>query len=216
MYTPQVVAEKLYIADKLKVPFESLSQSYVRAETLLATQNTIAFVIQAGQKTTFLPTERPIKLNDEFVITHVFIGLKKVAAASPTNTEQIVAKVLTYENPVVFDGGGGDANVGGIYNGSLSITIDRVQFLPAIPVRSFRRVPQQQQNAVITDVYPANIDEFPNGLYGFYPIEPVKVDGRQTLNIQIDLGDAVDMDVASESNYAVLELRGYLVTNAKS
>lgn len=215
-YLPTVVAEKQYLAAKLNVDYSSLSQSYVRSETLLETQNTISFVIQAGKKQAFLPTERPIALNDEFVITHIFIGLKKIAAAAPTNLQQITARVLTYENPVVFDGAGGDANIPGFYNGSLSFTIDRVEFLPAIPVRAFRRVPTQQQQAEIAGVFPGSIDEFSNGLYGFYPIEPVKVDGRQTINIEIDLGDAVDLDEANESNYAVLELRGYLITNAKS
>ncbi len=216
MYLPTVVAEKQYLASKLGVPYESLSQSYVRSETLLVTQNTISFVIQAGKKTTFLPTERPIALNDEFVITHIFIGLKKIVAAAPTNTQQIIAPVLTYENPVVFDGGTGDDNIPGFYNGSLSFTIDRIQFLPAIPVRAFRRVPQTQQTTIDAGVYPGSIDEFPNGLYGFYPVEPVKVDGRQTIDIEIDLGDALALAVANESNYAVLELRGYLITNAKN
>lgn len=216
MYKPQVVAEKEYIAAALDIDYKSLSQAYLRAETLLVTQNSISFIVQRGQTQTPLVTERLLNLNDKFVITHVFIGLKKITTASPTEAEQAAASVYTYENPFIFDGVAGDQNVKGIYNGSFSMTIDRTQFLPQIPVRSFRRVPQTQQHAAITDVLPAEIDEYANGLYGFYPIEPVVIDGRQTLDLTIDLGATLDTQEGTENNYAVLEFRGYLVTNAKN
>jgi hypothetical protein len=53
-------------------------------------------------------------------------------------------------------------------------------------------------------------------LYGFYQTEPVKITGRQTLDISIDLGASVIMDDSSATYYAVLELRGYLLVNVKS
>ena len=54
-----------------------------------------------------------------------------------------------------------------------------------------------------------------NGLFGFYPCEPIILDGRQTIDMAIELGESVDFDDASITNYAVVRLRGYLVTNAK-
>jgi hypothetical protein len=42
------------------------------------------------------------------------------------------------------------------------------------------------------------------------------VDGRQTLDLLLDLGSAVTINAALQSAWAVLEFRGYLVVNAKS
>jgi hypothetical protein len=98
-----------------------------------------------------------------------------------------------------------------VFNSSFSFTIDRKEYLPAFPTRSFLRVPQTQETA-------ANLlkDGYENGLYGFYPSEPTLVDGRQTLDLLLDLGSAVTINAASQSAWAVLEFRGYLVVNAKS
>ena len=60
------------------------------------------------------------------------------------------------------------------------------------------------------------VNGFESGLYGFFQTEPVKITGRQTLDISIDLGASVIMDDSSATYYAVLELRGYLLVNVKS
>ena len=57
---------------------------------------------------------------------------------------------------------------------------------------------------------------YDNGLYGFYPSEPTLIDGRQTLDLIADLGAAVTISAAAQTTLAVLEVRGYLVVNAKS
>jgi hypothetical protein len=98
-----------------------------------------------------------------------------------------------------------------VFNSSFSFTIDRKEYLPAFPTRSFLRVPQTQETGA------NNLqDGYENGLYGFYPSEPTLVDGRQTLDLLLDLGSAVTINAAAQSAWAVLEFRGYLVVNAKS
>ena len=98
------------------------------------------------------------------------------------------------------------------------MTINRKDFIPAMPMRSFLRVPDVQttSNADYTSSAIKQTNGFPNGLYSFYPTEVVLIDGRQTLDIQINLGASVSFDDSSNSIYAVLEFRGYLVVNAKS
>jgi hypothetical protein len=44
----------------------------------------------------------------------------------------------------------------------------------------------------------------------------VKITGRQTIDISVDLGASVDFTTSAVTNYAVLELRGFLVVNAKN
>jgi hypothetical protein len=98
------------------------------------------------------------------------------------------------------------------------MTIDRKQFLPAFPTRSFLRVPgtQTAANAWFSASAQKLTNEYSNGLYAFYPSEPTVVDGRQTIDISLDLGNASAIDDTGYSVYGVLEFRGYLVVNSKS
>ena len=203
-----IVSEKRFISERIGVPYENLSQSYLRSETVLGTQSVIDFVLQTNKKQGSLVTERLLDLNDEFVITHFTVGLKAIGSATPTDEEQLVATVLTYENETAFAGTNG-ANVAAIYNSDLSWTIDRKEFVPQFPVRAFRRVPTTQEGT-------GTIDGFDNGLYAFYPSEPTKIDGRQTIDLAINLGSSTTFADASKSYYAVFEARGYLIVNAKS
>ena len=212
-----IVSEKRFISERIGVPYENLSQSYLRAETVLGTQSVIDFVLQTNKKQGSLVTERLLDLNDEFVITHFTVGLKRIASDTPTDTQQLVAPVLTYENETAFAGTNG-GNVAAIYNSDLSWTIDRKEFVPQFPVRAFRRVPTTQQaaNAGYTSSGVNTLDGFDNGLFAFYPSEPTKIDGRQTIDLAINLGSSVTFADASNSYYAVFEARGYLIVNAKS
>lgn len=211
-----IVSEKRFISDRIGVPYENLSQSYLRSETLLTTQAVINFTLQTNKKNNAIVTERLLDLNDEFVITHFAVSLKRIASGTPTDTEHLTSQLLTYENPIAFAGTNGQ-NVGAIYNSDLSFTIDRKEFVPQFPVRAFRRVPTTQEtaNAVATGVAPS-LDAFDNGLYGFYPSEPTKVDGRQTIDLNINLGSSTSFADASNQYFAVFEARGYLIVNAKS
>ena len=212
-----IVKEKQYISNVLQVPFENLSQSYLQKGIALGTQSVINFPVQTSQVASPLVTDNLLNLNDEFVVTHYTVFLRSVASDTPTNTALLNALPITYCDLNVFTGTNA-ANVGAIYNGTLTFTIDRKDFIPAWPVRSFYRVPTTQTaaNAYFTASAIKTVNGFDNGLYGFYQTEPVKITGRQTLDISIDLGASVIMDDSSFTYYAVLELRGYLLVNVKS
>ena len=212
------------MAGKLGVDYSSLSQSYLRAETALATTSVIPFEFQSSQVTTSIVTENLLSLNDEFAIGQLGVFLKKVASDTPTDLEHLNSQLLTWNDPQTFTGTNA-ANVGAIYNGTFSFTINRTQYIPAIDTRDFRRVPNTQQNNNVlasgtattpADTFsPIGTDEV-NMAYSFLDVDPVLIDGRSTLDINIDLGSSVAFDDASNSYYAVAILRGYLITNAKS
>lgn len=212
MYT--TIREKKFIANRVQVPYNDLSQGYLRSEVALGNQSTIDFILQRN-KTTPLITERLLDLNDSFVITHLFIGLKQIAADAPSAAQQLAAKVQTWDDPNIFSGTNA-ANVTAIYNSSLRWTIDRKEYIPQFPVRGFYRVPETQTG---TDVGYASsgvntVNGFPVAMYGFYPQEPTLINGEQTLNVSIDLGTAINFDDATNTVYAVLEARGFLVVNS--
>lgn len=211
-----IVKEKRYISERLGIPYENLSQSYLRAETELLTTSKIDFTLQRNKATSQIVTERLLDLNDEFVITHFFVGLK--GAYATNDASQLVSTVQTYETPNAFK----NTNAGVIYNSNLNFTIDRTEFIPEFPVKAFRRVPIQQEMSYVEQgtgkfkTYGHN--GFTNGLYGFANSEPTLINGRQTLDLSVDLGSAValnDPAVSFKNVYAVFEARGYLLVNAK-
>ena len=220
-----IVAEKRYIANKLGVPYESLSQSYLRAETAVGTQSVVDFTLQTNKVLAPVISERLLDLNDEFVITHFTVGIKNVLDAT-NETQQLKANVETYDsvnfgtNYTRFE----QIPISCIYNGDLSFTIDRKEFVPNFPVRAFYRVPDSLDvdsghDATIpsesgsTSAY-RRLAETETSLYGFYPSEPTKIDGRQTIDLSINLGANVNMTPPTGTNYVVFEARGYLITNA--
>lgn len=211
-----IIAEKRYISETLGVPYDSLSQSYIRADKPLSTHTSIKFDIQKGKIQNPLVTERLIELNDQFVVTHFAVGIRTVGSDTPTDLEQLNSVIQRYDDPSTFVGAN-SVNMGAIYNASLNWTIDRKEFLPQFPMVAFRRVPDTQTaaNADYTGSGITKVNSSTNGLFGFYPCEPIILDGRQTIDLAIELGASVSFDDASLTNYAVFEARGYLVTNAK-
>ena len=218
-----VVSEKKFIQERLGINYENLSQSYLRAETVLTSLSSYSFFLQRGQVASPLVTENLLELNDQFVITNFRISLRRISSATPDSTQQLSAQQFMYADPQVFTGN--SANAAAIYGGSLSFTIDRTQFLPAFPINAFYRVPQTQTNAFAQGTssspnYAATpnvgTNSYENGLFGFYVSEPTLIDGRQTINISLDLGAAVTITTSSVTVYATLETRGYLVVNSKS
>lgn len=211
-----IVAEKKFIQERIGIPYENLSQSYLRAETQLTSLSSYPFYVQKNNVATPIITEQLLNLNDQFVITSFSLGLKFIAADSPTNLQHLNAQVFTYVDTNTFTGNA--LNAAGIYNSSLSMTIDRKVFLPAFPCRSFLRVPgtQTAANAWFSASAQKLTNEYPSGNFGFYASEPTLIDGRQTINISVDLENASAIDGTDIYVSAVLEFRGYLVVNSKS
>ena len=223
-----VVSEKKFIQERLGIPYENLSQSYLRAETLLTNLSTDQFFLQRGQVANPLVTENLLELNDQFVITQFRVSLRTITATvagNPSATEQLSAQQYLYADPIAFTSTA--ANAAAIYGGNLSFTIDRKQFLPAFPMNAFYRVPATQTNANLQGTASSpnfattpnrGVNSYENGLFGFYVSEPTLIDGRQTIDISLNLGAAVSIATAGANPvvYATFETRGYLVVNSKS
>jgi len=212
-----IVSEKLYISQKLGIPYENLSQSYLQKAVALSTQSVINFPIQSSQVASALVIDQLLNLNDEFVLTHINVHLRRVAADSPTTAQLQATRPFTYDDTNTFVGTN-SANIGAVFNGSLSFTIDRKDFIPAFDCRSFYRVPTTQTGVDVGYTSSGNntTNGYDNGLYSYYVSEPVKITGRQTLDIAVDLGASIALDDASLTNYAVFTVKGYLVVNAKN
>ena len=209
-----IIKEKRYISERIGVTYESLSQSYLRSEFDLTnkTLSVADFQLQRNKVQTPNITERLLDLNDEFVITHFNISLVNYQG-SDTDLTKLTKTLQTYESPATF--GGSYGYLRGVYNGDLNFTIDRTEFIPAFPCSAFRRVPLTQINSANGGAQFVQ-NAYDNGLYGFYPSEPTIINGRQTIDLSIDLGTAINFQaLAGVAATVVFEARGYLVVNAK-
>jgi hypothetical protein len=211
-----IVNEKKFIEAKLGLPYASLSQSYLRAETSLTTTSTIPFNLQSANVAAPIVTEKLLNLNDVFVITHVAIGARFISGTTLTNQKQLNAEVFSYYDSNTFTEATVGANIASLWNSNLSWVINRREYVPALSCRSFLSVPTTQTAA--NSGYatgPKTTNGWASPFTSFLPFEPTVISGRDTLNISVNLGSSV-VFTSANTVYATMEVRGYLVTNAKS
>lgn len=204
------------------VPFDSISNSELRLETVLTTQSAVRFFVPANQGTV-LASEIRLNLNDAFVITHIGLFVAKVAAASPTTNQVVNKKLYANPNPFVFDGAAGDVNIAGIYNSSFSFTVNKKTYIPNLHTRSFLRYGDAQegsQTGVMTGpAYSRQAnDSLPNGYFGYWDVDEMLITGTQDIQpvITLPTGYTASFTETNEVNYAVLLLKGYLLQNQGS
>jgi hypothetical protein len=211
-----IVNEKKFIEAKLGLPYSSLSQSYLRAETSLSTTSTIPFNLQSANVAAPLVTEKLLNLNDVFVITNVSVGARFISGTTLTNQKQLNAEVINYYDSNTFTEATYGANIASLWNSNLSWTINRREYVPALSCRNFLFVPISQ--TATNEGYatgPKQTNAWNGPFTSFVPFEPTVISGRDTLNINVNLNSSVQF-TAANTVYATLEVRGYLVTNAKS
>ena len=111
-----IIKEKRYISERIGVPYESLSQSYLRSEFDL-TNKTVSvadFLLQRNKVQAPNVTERLLDLNDDFVITNFNVSLVNYNGAD-TDLTKLTKTLQTYESPATF--GNGYEPLKGVYNG---------------------------------------------------------------------------------------------------
>ena len=211
-----IVNEKKFIEAKLGLPYASLSQSYLRAETSLTTTSTIPFNLQSANVAAPLVTEKLLNLNDVFVITNVSVGARFISGTTLTNQKQLNAEVINYYDSNTFTEATVGANIASLWNSNLSWIINRREYVPALSVRNFLFAPisQTATNAGYA-TGPKQTNAWNGPFTSFLPFEPTVISGRDTLNINVNLNSSV-VFTSANTVYATLEVRGYLVTNAKS
>jgi hypothetical protein len=215
-----IVNEKKFIEAKLGLPYASLSQSYLRAETSLTTTSTIPFNLQSANVAAPLVTEKLLNLNDVFVITNVSVGARFIGGnTAPTNQKQLNAEVINYYDKNTFTETTYGANIASLWNANLSWIINRREYVPALSMRNFLFAPiTQTATNSFYSTGPATTNAWNSPFTSFLPFEPTVISGRDTLNINVNLNSSVQFTATTFTNtvYATMEVRGYLVTNAKS
>ena len=118
-----------------------LSQSYLRFEqTLSTTKTSYNFgvlnnqTIDAQAQT---PTEYRLNLQDAFYISELMVYIAKASSSTDASF-----KLYTYPSSTVFTTGA--ASLATLYNGTMSLTVNNRQIVPASDLTKFLQIPQTQ------------------------------------------------------------------------
>jgi hypothetical protein len=233
---------------------EIATQGFLRLGTNVnATLNTISFNVLQNQGTV-VATERRLNVTDMFTVTHWALYLVKAggtAGGGGTGTlaaaDIATARNYTYPNPYVFaTAAKGNPtflqnqaaaqlipettesnNLYSVYNGFISVTIDREVVIDSYDTMRFLRIPGSQQQmaqaaaavapaaAVIGYSAGATFDQWESANYGFSEVDPqFTLNGIGDNNISITLPTAVSLAGASSTNFVFMQLRGIRWQNA--
>lgn len=233
---------------------EVATQGYLRlgANLQFASLNTINFNVLSNQGNT-IATERRLNITDMFTVTHWAMylvkagGLAGEGGTAATAQDIATSRNFTYPNPYVFATAANgnptflqnqaagqlipytreSQNLYSIYNGFISVTIDREVVIDAYDTLRFLRVPleQQQQATAAAAIAPAGavigmgaghlFDGWESGGYGFSDVDPqFTLNGVGDNNLSITLPAPVDLRGTSSQNFVFLTLRGIRWQNA--
>ena len=187
-----------------------LSQSYLRSEVAMSTSTTsyhVPVLVNDSQNGSEFPTENRLNLQDAFVVSSIGVFVS-IPAASTTTAFQY----YTYPNAQVFTTSGAAAALYSLYNGSMSITVNNRQIIPAWDLYRHLFVPQTQQ-ATSTGTNTA-IDQNDGSEFGYYPAEPnIVLVGSKNNQISLNLPGAITTLQASTAPRIIVIWRGILAQN---
>lgn len=199
---------------------QQLSPSVLRRDSsALATQGLISFGFQKNGSSSVSSTSILLENNDSFIVTDIALLIKNCPDTAAGHAASIS---YNHYSSLVFTGAN-DANLQAIYNGALSVTIDKTQYLPSLATSVFERIPDTQKGTTTTAYVNASTanatttiarDAKNHALYGFFPVSPFILKGNnESQSIQVTLPSSVNMTADSNGNFATLVFNGYLVSN---
>ena len=185
-----------------------LTQSYLRSEVALSTSIAnyhIPVLVNDTQNGSVRVNEKRLNLQDIFVTSEISV---QIGVGAGTSTK---APLYTYPNGVVFTSSTDD-DLWSIYNGSLNLTINNQQVLPAWDVYRHYYVPQTQGGVGITAQTIFPVDQNDASADSFYPVEPgIVMNGAANINFQLIAGGAPATITAN--SFICVQQRGLLLQN---
>lgn len=205
-------AVQLLQSNNVDVTNARLTQSYLRAETLLSTTVTnydLPFLVNRPDANNF-NTQRKLQLQDAFVATQIGLFVAVPGSATATNFP-----LFTYGDGVTFSGANTATSLNSLYNGFMQVTLNNNVILPAWDLLRHVRVPWQQTQAAIALITGARQNSLDFGEDGFYPVEPsLVVNGAGNYQANLVLPSALS---AVETNSRIIVImRGVLAQNVTS
>lgn len=204
-------ARGAYMSYRTRPEFEGkdITPSYLRLETQIANgTNKMVFKTYVGDGTTQNPSERRLERNDKFIVTEWgFFLLKQPDGKSN-------GRLHSYPNPTDFSTAGLADDLESIFNGELSVTVQRKKIFPAYAMQNFLKVPETQQSAG------TNRDQRELRKLLVHLTPHLELDGSGTNDIEVTYpahtGWAGGTAPATFKHYGVLYFNGLLIINGSA
>lgn len=191
------------------------TQGYLRLESLVnQSVSGVSFNVTDGSGASGV-TERRLKLTDRFTITHwgLFVGRCASTAAGvlPTDANRSLMKLYTNNNLNVFTTTGD--NLRALYNGNMSVKVDRVTYIDGIDNQRFWSAGAAQeglQQTVTATTGTFQVDGWDGPNYGFSMCQPeITLNGGGQNEISISLPNPTNfIPTGNFANFVVLIARG--------
>jgi hypothetical protein len=203
---------------------EVATQGYLRLHQNISTQlSSFTFNVLENQGVT-QAGEKRLAITDMFTVTHwgIYVGrcAASAAGATPTDAQASQMSLFTNNNPNVFTNAAGDGQLRALYNGQLTVTVDRERLIDGYDLQRFYRVgwPLQGtlQFSAATGAGIQNLDYFQGPNYGMAELSPeITLNGVGQNDITVNLpAPTTFIPTGNFTNFAVLIARGIRWQNA--
>lgn len=205
---------------------EVATQSYLRFHQDINTaQSAFTFNVLENQGTV-QAGERRLPITDMFTVTHwaLYVGRAAASAGGAAVTASQAAQMVLYtnDNPNIFTNGTGDAQLMALYNGFITVTVDRERLIDGYDIKRFFRVGWPLQGTLQftggTGGGIQNRDYWQGPNYGMAELDPeITLNGVGQNDITVTLPAPFSFSPAAAtlfSNFAVLVARGIRWQNA--
>lgn len=205
---------------------EIATQGYLRLAANVQTGaalNSITWNVLSNQGTV-RATEVRLDITDMFTVTHWGLYLVKAGTStSATDAELSQTHLFTNPNSLTFSGASESANLMNVYNGFMSVTVDRNKIIDKYDAMRFYRVGTAQKGVLqaYNATAPAGTslsyldDTWDNVSYGMANCDPnVTLNGVGDNNLTLTLPSAANLSGTTSTNFVFLIMRGIRWQNA--
>jgi hypothetical protein len=194
-----------------------ITEGYLRSEQSFQATKELTFPIleNAGTQSA---TERRLNISDDFLVTHVGVGI--IPAVTTTGGgDPAILNLETYPNPVSLGAGGADDlnYARAFYNGSMSIRKDSTVYFEALDLHRFMRVGAAQEGlnvstAASNNAYGASSWGPNSGYMATTPFILFEGTSKNTVKIDIPIiSTGTDFEA-----FAVVLFRGLLIQQGRT
>lgn len=201
---------------------EVATQGYLRLQYNISTQlSAFTFNVLENQGTASAGEKR-LAITDMFTITHwaIYVGrsASSAAGATPTDAQAANMKLYTNNNLNVFTTTGD--NLRALYNGQITVTVDRERLIDGYDIQRFWRVGNPNEGLLNYATAPAGgtqpLDYWQGPNYGMAELSPeITLNGVGQNDITVTLpAPTTFIPTGNFTNFAVLIARGIRWQNA--
>jgi hypothetical protein len=195
-----------------------ITESYIRSELVLGTQNSLSFNILQNVGIV-RPSEHRLSQADRFVANEVGFFLQRSSTTAGATSQTLLH---TYPNPNVFPEA---SALNSCYNGFATFKIGPTTYYDSLDVLEFMRIGIAQQGlatigtAALPGTSPVGAyaaDQWTTANYGFKSLTPsMEISGldKTTFDITLPESSAMGSAAAGFNNVAILFFRGFLIQN---